>query len=45
MPDNNRSAVVSVNCGGFSLPPPPPPLRLYDLIKIGLLYWRPNCSN
>ena len=24
MPDSNRSEVVSVNCEGFSTPPPPP---------------------
>ena len=31
MPDSNQSEVVSVNCEGF-LPPPPP--RLYDLLKL-----------
>ena len=41
MPDSKQFEVVSVNCVGFSAPP----LRLYDLVKIGLLYWRPNCSN
>ena len=38
MPDSNESEVVSVNCEGFSTAPPPSPSRLYDLIKIGLLY-------
>ena len=35
MPDSNQSEVVSENCEDFL---PPTPSRLYDLIKIGLLY-------
>ena len=33
MPDSNQSEVVSVNCEGFSAPPPPSPF-VYILLKL-----------